>query len=159
MGILDSGIDANPVGGHGDFLIGPTGSNVDCAKGRNSLAALPPGVAVGIPDPCTDNQFHGTHVAGSVGAQRNGIGIVGVAPNVTLIPVKVCDTSGYCYASAVTDGITYSGDQKFEVINMSFFVDDNSFQQSTRYKCSNDPVQSTFRRMVERAIQYARTKA
>jgi subtilisin family serine protease len=153
VGVLDSGID----GRHPDFRRGLE-TNVDCARGRDSLAALPPGVAVGTPDPCTDNQFHGTHVAGTIGARANGIGIVGVAPNVTLVPVKVCDTSGYCYASPVVDGITYSGDQKFDVINMSFFVDDNEFQESTEFKCSSDSVQHTFRRAVERAVQYARSQ-
>jgi subtilisin family serine protease len=115
-------------------------------------------VAVGTTDPCIDNQFHGTHVAGTVGMRANGLGMVGVAPNVTLVPVKVCDTTGYCYASAVVDGITYSGDQQFDVINMSFFVDDNEFQESTEFKCMDDPVQRTFRRAVERAIQYARNQ-
>ncbi len=153
VGVLDSGID----GRHVDFL-DADGSNVDCARGRDSLAVLPPGVAVGTPDPCSDNQFHGTHVAGTIGARANGLGIVGVAPNVTLVPVKVCDTTGYCYASPVVDGITYSGDQQFDVINMSFFVDDNEFQQSTEFKCSSDPVQRTFRHAVERAIQYARSR-
>jgi subtilisin family serine protease len=153
VGVLDSGID----GRHLDFTKALQ-SNVDCARGRDSLAALPPGVAVGTPDPCTDNQFHGTHVAGTIGARANGLGIVGVAPNVTLVPVKVCDTSGYCYASAVVDGITYAGDQQFDVINMSFFVDDNEFQQSTEFKCMDDPVQRTFRKAVERAIQYARNQ-
>jgi len=153
VGVLDSGIDGN----HVDFKKGLV-SNVDCGRGRNSLAALPPGVAFGTPDPCIDNQFHGTHVAGTIGARANGIGIVGVAPNVTLVPVKVCDTSGYCYASAVVDGITYAGDQKLDVINMSFFVDDNEFQESTEFKCMNDPAQRTFRQAVERAIQYARNQ-
>ena len=153
VGVLDSGID----GRHVDFTKNG-GSNVDCSRGRNSLAALPAGVAVGVPDPCTDNQFHGTHVAGTIGARANGIGIVGVAPNVTVVPVKVCDASGYCYASAVVDGITYAGDQKLDVINMSFFVDDNEFQESTEFKCMDDPVQRTFRQAVERAIQYARNQ-
>lgn len=153
VGVLDSGID----GRHPDFLKGAA-SNVDCARGRDSLAALPPGVAVGTPDPCTDNQFHGTHVAGTIGARVNGHGIVGVAPNVTLVPVKVCDATGYCYASPVVDGITYAGDQQFDVINMSFFVDDNEFQESTEFKCSSDPVQRTFRQAVERAVSYARNQ-
>ena len=153
VGVLDSGID----GRHPDFQKAGV-SNVDCARGRNSLAALPPGVAVGVPDPCTDNQFHGTHVAGTIGARANGIGLVGVAPNVTLVPVKVCDATGYCYASPVVDGITYSGDQKFDVINMSFFVDDNEFQESTEFKCASDPIQRTFRHAVERAIDYARSQ-
>lgn len=153
VGVLDSGIDGN----HPEFTKAGV-SNVDCARGHDSLAVLPPGVAVGNPDPCVDNQFHGTHVAGTIGARANGIGIVGVAPNVTLVPVKVCDTTGYCYASAVVDGITYAGDQQFDVINMSFFVDDNEFQQSTEFKCMSDPTQRAFRKAVERAIQYARNQ-
>ena len=152
VGILDSGID----GRHPDFLLDGAGSNVDCARGRNSVSFLPAGPGVGTPDPCTDNQFHGTHVAGTVAAAANGVGMVGVAPNVTLVPVKVCDASGYCYASAVVDGITYAGDQQLDVINMSFFVDDNEFQESTEFKCSSDPTQRTFKEAVDRAIQYAR---
>jgi subtilisin family serine protease len=154
VGILDSGID----GHHPDFVVDTAGTNVDCARGRNSVTFLPTGPGVGTSDPCIDNQFHGTHVAGTVAAQANETGVVGVAPNVTLVPVKVCDMTGYCYASAVVDGITYAGDQKFEVINMSFFVDDNEFQESTEFKCADDPVQRTFRHAVERAIQYARSQ-
>jgi subtilisin family serine protease len=153
VGVLDSGID----GRHPDFTENGV-TNVDCARGRDSLAVLPPGVAVGTPDPCTDNQFHGTHVAGTIGARANGVGIVGVAPNVTLVPVKVCDATGFCYASPVVDGITYAGDQQFDVINMSFFVDDNAFQESHEFKCASDPVQRTFRQAVERAISYARNR-
>ena len=110
---------------------------------------------MGNPDPCTDNQFHGTHVAGTIAAQANGIGVVGVAPNVTLVPVKVCDATGYCYVSAVVDAITYAGDIKLDVINMSFFVDDDAFQESTEFKCNSDPTQQAFRQSVERAIKYA----
>jgi subtilisin family serine protease len=155
VGVLDSGID----GQHPDFqnLLGG-GSNVDCARGHDSLAVLPVGVAVGTPDPCIDNQFHGTHVAGTIAAQANGVGIVGVAPNVTLVPVKVCDATGYCYVSSVVDGITYAGDQKLDVINMSFFVDDDAFQESHEFKCMSDPQQRTFRKAVERAITYARNQ-
>ncbi|MDQ3530667.1 MAG: S8 family serine peptidase, partial [Actinomycetota bacterium] len=153
VGILDSGTD----GRHPDFL-DSDGSNVDCARGRNSITFVPMGPGVGTPDPCTDNQFHGTHVSGTVGARANDLGIVGVAPNVTLVPVKVCDATGYCYASAVVDGITYAGDIQLDVINMSFFVDDNEFQESTEFKCNSDPTQRAFRRAVERAVQYARSQ-
>ena len=153
VGILDSGID----GRHPDFLVDGKGSNVDCARGRD-WSVLPSGPGVGTPDPCVDNQFHGTHVAGTVAAQANGIGIVGVAPNVTLVPVKVCDASGYCYASAVVDGLTYAGDARLDVINMSFFVDDDEFQESTEFKCNSDPTQRAFRQSVERAIKYARSR-
>ncbi len=153
VGVLDSGVD----GHHVDFQDGGA-FNVDCALGHDSLAVLPPGVAVGSPDPCVDNQFHGTHVAGTIAARANDLGVTGVAPNVTLVPVKVCDATGFCYASAVVDGITYAGDQQLEIVNMSFFVDDDAFQESTEFKCASDPTQRAFRRAVERALQYARSR-
>lgn len=153
VGVLDSGIDST----HPDFVKNGV-SNVDCSRARDSIANAPGSPGVGVPGACNDNQFHGTHVAGTIAARANGIGIVGVAPNVTLVPVKVCDTAGYCYASAVVDGITYAGDQKFDVINMSFFVDDNELLASTEFKCMDDPVQRSFRLAVERAIQYARNQ-
>ena len=151
VGILDSGID----GHHPDFVVDGAGSNVDCARGHNSVFFVPMGPGVGNPDPCIDNHFHGTHVAGTVAAQANGIGVVGVAPNVTLVPVKVCDSSGFCYASGVVDGLTYAGDQRLDVINMSFFVDDDAFQESTEFKCRSDETQRAFRTAVERALKYA----
>lgn len=151
VGILDSGITAR----HPDFT-GADGNNVDCVRGRDFVLTHGPGI--GNPDPCTDNQYHGTHVAGTVGARANGIGMVGVAPNVTLVPIKVCDAQGYCYAGSVIEGITYSGDIQLDVINMSFYVDDNEFLGSTEFKCSNDPVQRTIRHAVERAISYARNQ-
>lgn len=151
VGILDSGID----GRHVDFLDSDGSSNVDCARGRDFI---PEGPGVGTPDPCMDNQFHGTHVAGIVGAQANGLGVVGAAPNVTLVPMKVCDASGFCYASSTAAGITYAGDAKLDVINMSFFVDDDEFMESTEFKCDSDPEQRAFRQMNERAIAYARSQ-
>jgi len=150
VGILDTGID----GDHVDFA-DADGSNVDCARGRDFVAIGP---GVGTPNPCEDNNFHGTHVAGIVAARANGVGVVGVAPNVTLVPVKVCDAEGFCYASSTAAGITYAGDAQFDVINMSFFVDDDDRGQSTEFKCMNDPVQRTFRKANERAIQYARNQ-
>ena len=113
------------------------------------------GPASGTRIRASDNQFHGTHVAGTIAAQANGIGVVGVAPNVTLVPVKVCDATGYCYASAVVDGLTYAGDIKLDVINMSFFVDDDAFQESTEFKCNVRPDAAGVPQSVERAIRYA----
>ncbi len=153
VGILDSGID----GRHQDFLADDKGPNVDCTP-PEAADFTTAGPGVGNPDPCTDNQFHGTHVAGIVAAQANQLGVVGVAPNVTLVPVKVCDTVGYCYSSNTAAGITHAGDMKFEVINMSFFVDDDEFLSSTEFKCMSDPVQRAFRMANERAIQYARNQ-
>jgi hypothetical protein len=148
VGIIDTGID----GTHVDF-VGQGGSNVDCARGADFTAEGP---GIGIPAACVDNNFHGTHVAGIVAARLNGHGVAGVAPDVTLVPIKVCDADGHCYASDVVEGITYAGDLALDVINMSFFVDDDEFQQSTEFKCNDDPQQRAFRQATERAIAYVR---
>jgi subtilisin family serine protease len=149
VGILDTGID----GAHMDFQDLVDGPNVDCARGRDFI---PEGPGIGNPNPCVDNNFHGTHVGGIVAAQANGHGVVGVAPNVTLVPVKVCDAAGFCYAGAVAAGVTYAGDAKLDVINMSFFTDDDELLESTEFKCADDAEQRAFRKAVERAMSYAR---
>jgi hypothetical protein len=150
VGVVDTGIDGN----HLDFIKNGR-SNVDCASGADFTAEGP---GIGIPAACIDNNFHGTHVAGTIAARANGHGIVGVAPDVTLVPIKVCDADGHCYASDVVQGITYSGDLALDIINMSFYVDDDEFQQSTEFKCGSDPQQRAFREAVQRAINYARKK-
>jgi subtilisin family serine protease len=149
VAVIDSGVDAN----HVDLM-----ANVNCAKGRDFIALGPQG-SLGTPGPCVDNLFHGTHVAGIIAAKANTVGVVGVAPNVTIVPIKVCDTpEGYCYASATAAGITYAGDAKVEVANMSFFVDDDALQASTEVKCDSDPEQRAFKKANERALKYARSR-
>jgi thermitase len=70
-----------------------------------------------IPD---DENGHGTHVAGIAAAVTNdGIGIAGVAPNVSLMPVRVLDSSGAGSLSAVANGILYAANQGAQVINLS----------------------------------------
>jgi subtilisin family serine protease len=153
VGVLDSGID----GTHPDFVGLDGTSNVDCARGRDfTFDSTPANPSTGTPLPCSDNGFHGTHVAGTIGARQNGIGVVGVAPDVTLVPVKVCSADLFCYASDVVPGLTYAGDAKLDVINMSFFVDDDAFLVSTRLKCESDPDQRAIVASIDRAMKYAR---
>ena len=67
-----------------------------------------------------DDQSHGTHVAGTIGALDNGIGVVGVAPGARLHAVKVLDSRGSGYTSWIIAGIDWvvaQGD--IEVLNMS----------------------------------------
>ena len=154
VGILDTGIDANHLDFDDDGLVAGGPTNVDCARGRDSVQKGP---GVGVPFfACVDNNFHGTHVAGIVAAQANGTGVTGVAPNVTLVPVKVCDSAeGYCYASAVVDGVTYAGDIELDVINMSLFVDDAELRASTECKPHSDPQMRAFVESLNRAVRYA----
>ena len=144
VGALDAGIDASHVAFTSDGR-----SNVDTGLGRSFTSD--PAVA-------TDSAFHDTHVAGIIAAQINGLGLVGVAPGVTLVPVKVCEGAGYCFADAVIQGIHYAGQARLEIINMSFFVDDSAPLGSTQFKCSSDPDQNAWRLGLEREVSYARSR-
>lgn len=72
-----------------------------------------------------DDNGHGTHCAGIIGAQDNTIGIVGTAPNVNLIAVKVLDRNGSGSYSNVIAGVNYVAQWKTAnptlkgVVNMS----------------------------------------
>ena len=66
-----------------------------------------------------DDNGHGSHVAGTVAAVNNTIGVVGVAPGASLYPVKVLNSAGSGTWSAVAAGITWAADQGMQVANMS----------------------------------------
>ncbi len=68
-----------------------------------------------------DDNGHGTHVAGSIGALDNGVGVVGVAPGARLWGVKVLSKSGSGYTSWIIAGIDYvtANAAEIEVANMS----------------------------------------
>jgi len=66
-----------------------------------------------------DDHWHGTHVAGIVGAiTSNGIGVAGLA-QVSILAVKVLSASGSGTDWTVAQGITYSADNGAHVINLS----------------------------------------
>ncbi len=68
-----------------------------------------------------DDHFHGTHVAGTIGALDNGIGVVGVAPGARIWAVKVLSSSGSGYSSQIVAGIDWvaANAATIEVANMS----------------------------------------
>ena len=67
-----------------------------------------------------DDHYHGTHVAGTIGALDNGVGVVGVAPGARLWAVKVLDAQGSGYTSGIIAGIDWVVERgDIEVINMS----------------------------------------
>jgi subtilisin family serine protease len=68
----------------------------------------------------SDVHGHGTAVSGFIAATRgNSIGIAGVAPEVTILPVKVLSDSGSGSMSDVAAGVYYAVAQGADVINMS----------------------------------------
>ncbi len=67
-----------------------------------------------------DGNGHGTHVAGTIAALDNDIGVVGVAPAVNLYAVKVLGDNGSGSTSAIIAGIQWVRDQgNISIINMS----------------------------------------
>lgn len=75
-------------------------------------------------DPPRDDNFHGTHVAGTIAATDNGFGVLGVAPDVRLWAVKVLDQSGNGDSEHVVAGVDWVLSKKKElgghwIINLS----------------------------------------
>ena len=67
-----------------------------------------------------DDHYHGTHVAGTIAALDNGIGVVGVAPGARIWAVKVLNAQGSGYESGIVAGIDWiAGHGGIEVANMS----------------------------------------
>ena len=85
-------------------------------------------------DPMDDNG-HGTHCAGIVAAEDDGVGVVGVAPEAHLYAVKVLDSSASGYLSDVIAGIQWSANNRMDVISMSLGSDFRSI--SLKKACDN----------------------
>ncbi len=67
-----------------------------------------------------DHNGHGTAVAGVIGAQRNGFGVLGVSYRAELYAVKVLNDSGVGFVSDVAAGIDWSVQNQMNIIVMSF---------------------------------------
>ncbi len=67
-----------------------------------------------------DDQGHGTHVAGTIAqTTNNGKGVAGVAPEATILPVKVLSRFGFGSSGWIASGIDYAVDEGADVINLS----------------------------------------
>jgi len=99
VGILDSGIDYTHPDLDDNYVTGYDFVNDD----NNPM----------------DDYGHGTHVAGTLAAEDNGSGVVGVAPEASLYALKVLDADGGGYVSDVVAGIDWCVDNEIDVISMS----------------------------------------
>ena len=84
----------------------------------------------------TNDNGHGTHVAGTIGAAANGLGVSGIAPNVTLVELKGGQDSGYFFLDSVVNALVEAGNLGLDVVNMSFYTD------PWLYNCANNPADS-----------------
>ncbi len=66
-----------------------------------------------------DNHGHGTHVAGIIAARNNTIGVIGVAPDVSLYAVKVLSDTGSGYTSDIIQGLNWCAANGVRVASMS----------------------------------------
>ena len=152
VGIIDTGID----GSHPDIA-----PNFDRNLSRNFTLDVPlvDGPCEDEPDrSCNDpadvdENGHGTHVAGIIGAPINGLGIAGVAPNVTLVNLRAGQDSGFFFLQSTVDALTFAGDNGIDVVNMSFFTD------PWLYNCANSPADSPLEQMEQRTIIAATQRA
>jgi subtilisin len=106
VAVIDTGVDfqhpdLNVVGG------------VNCSGGSPFRSSCTSGG--------DDDHYHGTHVAGTIGAIDNGIGVVGVAPGARIWAVKVLNSQGSGYSSWIIAGIDWvaANAGTIEVANMS----------------------------------------
>jgi thermitase len=110
IGIVDTGIDQS----HPDL----SGQTVACAKSQGLLPILSGSIQVGQ---CTDDNDHGSHVAGTIAAKaNNGIGVAGVAFNADLVICKALGGPlGTGSTADVANCINWVASQGARVISMS----------------------------------------
>ncbi len=136
VGDIDTGLDFT----HPDLA-----ANVDFADSVSCLGGVPNTT----PSAWKDDNGHGTHTAGTIAAASNGIGIVGVAPNVKIAGIKAGDSAGFFFPEAVVCAFVWAGTHNIDVTNNSYFADPFLFN------CRNDPVQRAIWKAERRAIQFA----
>jgi subtilisin family serine protease len=151
VGVIDGGVDFT----HPDLAGG-----IDVAKSCSFIfsttpTADPQEVANGD---CSnkaavqDLQGHGTHVATTIAGRENGIGIVGVAPEATIVALKACTIEGFCFADSVAAALRYAGDQRLDVVNLSLFAD------PYLYYCANEAGQRAIIKELQAAARYAQQR-
>jgi subtilisin family serine protease len=136
VGDIDTGLDYT----HPDLA-----ANVDFANSVSCVSGVP------NTDPAAwmDDNGHGTHTAGTIAAAANGIGIVGVAPNVKIAAIKAGNADGYFFPEAVICSFMWAGDHHLDVTNNSYYADPWLFN------CRNDAEQRAIWKAEQRAIRYA----
>jgi lantibiotic leader peptide-processing serine protease len=136
VGDIDTGLDYT----HPDLA-----ANVDDAKSANCVSGAPVQGKVAA----NDDNGHGTHTAGTIAAASNGIGIVGVAPNVKIAGIKAGNADGFFFPEAVVCSFMWAATHDINVTNNSYFADPWLFN------CRNDAEQRAIWNAERRAISFA----
>ncbi len=67
----------------------------------------------------SDENGHGTHVAGVIAAADDGSGVVGIAPAAQILPVRVMNHEGWGSQEQIAAGIRFATERQVDVINLS----------------------------------------
>ncbi len=113
QGVRVAVIDGGVYGAHPDLV-----ANVDAAAGRSFV----PGAAGScqVQWNCDTGTFwHGTHVAGIIAAPVNNIGVVGIAPQATIVPVKALHNGSGSFGSIIAAILYAATEGRADIINMS----------------------------------------
>ncbi len=122
VAVVDTGVDSTHAELQGRMWVNPgevAGDGID-----NDNNGLPDDVSGwdfnGHTNNTLDDNGHGTHVAGIIAANvNNRIGIAGVAPLATILPVKVLNKYGDGDFTPIFRGIRYAADMGAQIINLS----------------------------------------
>ncbi|MGW0122756.1 S8 family peptidase [Streptomyces sp. NPDC003327] len=142
VGVIDTGVDDT----HPDLA-----PNFDAAASANCVTGKPDTTA-GSWRPNPGESDHGTHVAGTIAAAKNGVGITGVAPGVKVSGIKVSTPDGFFYTEAVVCGFVWAAEHGVDITNNSYYTDPWMFA------CKNDEDQKALIEAVTRATRYAEKK-
>lgn len=141
VGVLDTGIQSD----HEDLEAAiDKDASVDCSHNGVEDTAE----AAWNPTSST----HGTHVAGTIAAQRNGIGVAGVAPGVKVASIKVVNDDGWIFPEYALCGFMWAPKHGVDVTNNSYFIDPFEFW------CADDPDQGAVQESVRRAVHHAQRR-
>ncbi|WP_327322755.1 S8 family serine peptidase [Streptomyces sp. NBC_01210] len=142
VAVIDTGVDDT----HPDLAPNfNANASANCVSGK-------PDTTPGSWRPAAGESDHGTHVAGTIAAAKNGIGVTGVAPGVRVAGIKVATTAGFFYTESVVCGFVWAAEHGVDVTNNSYYTDPWLFN------CKNDPDQGALVEAVTRATRYAERK-
>lgn len=142
VAVIDTGVDDT----HPDLA-----PNFDREASVSCVGGVPD-TADGAWRPGPTESDHGTHVAGTIAAAKNGTGITGVAPGVKVSGIKVSQPDGFFYTEAVVCGFVWAAEHGVDVTNNSYYTDPWLFN------CKNDADQAALIESHRRAIRYAESK-
>jgi subtilisin family serine protease len=151
VGVIDGGVDFTHPDLPGGIDIGKSCSFIYTSTPTADPAEVANGDCA-IKSAVQDFSGHGTHVATTIAARANGIGIVGVAPEATIVALKACTVAGFCFADSVAAALRYAGDQKLDVVNLSLFAD------PYLYYCANEAGQRAIIQELRDAARYAQQR-